>query len=124
MFCDARRNDDFARYPLFHRPALVAFENSAMALTLQDVTRAAHLARIEISSDEAQATLAKLTGVFDLIGQMQAIDTTGIEPMAHGFDVAQRLRPDVVTHVDQRTAFQQSAPAVERGLYLVPKVIE
>ena len=95
-----------------------------MALALEDVKKAAHLARIEISQSEAEATLAKLASVFDLIGQMQAIDTTGVEPMAHGFDVSQRLREDKVTHTDQREAFQRTAPAVERGLYLVPKVIE
>ena len=95
-----------------------------MALTLEAVKRAAHLARLEISAAEADATLAQLNGVFDLIEQMQAINTDGVAPMAHGFDVSQRLREDRVTHSDQRAAFQVPAPRVERGLYLVPKVIE
>ncbi len=95
-----------------------------MALNLDAVKRAAHLARLEISATEAQATLTQLGAVFDLIEQMQAINTDDIEPMAHGFDVSQRLRTDEVTHTDQRDAFQASAPSVARGLYLVPKVIE
>ena len=114
---------DFGVFPLIFT-AIGPLEAHPMALALEDVKKAAHLARIEISQSEAEATLAKLASVFDLIGQMQAIDTTGVEPMAHGFDVSQRLREDKVTHTDQREAFQRTAPAVERGLYLVPKVIE
>jgi aspartyl-tRNA(Asn)/glutamyl-tRNA(Gln) amidotransferase subunit C len=99
-----------------------------MALTLDDVKRIAHLARIEISPAEADAALGSLTDIFGMISQMQAVDTTGIEPMSHGFGsdtlAQQRLRPDVVTHTDARTAFQSNAPSTERGLYLVPKVIE
>jgi aspartyl-tRNA(Asn)/glutamyl-tRNA(Gln) amidotransferase subunit C len=95
-----------------------------MSLTLEQVRRVAHLARIEVSDAEAQSTLGHLNGIFALIEEMQAVDTTGIEPMAHAQDLAQRLREDRVTEVDQRAAFQAVAPEIEGGLYLVPKVIE
>ena len=95
-----------------------------MSLNTADVKRIAHLARIEISEFEAETTLHKLSGILGLIEQMQAVDTTGIAPMSHSQDVTQRLREDVVTKTNQREAFQKIAPAVENGLYLVPKVIE
>lgn len=95
-----------------------------MALTIPDIKRIAHLARIEINDSEADKTLNKLTGILALIEEMQAVDTTGISPMSHSQDVVQRLREDVVTASNQRDAFQRNAPAVDHGLYLVPKVIE
>ena len=95
-----------------------------MSLNSADIKRIAHLARIEVSDTEAEATLTKLTGILGLIEQMQAVDTTGIVPMSHSQDVTQRLRDDVVTETNQRELFQSIAPAVEDGLYLVPKVIE
>ena len=95
-----------------------------MSLTLEQVQRIAHLARIEISESEARTTQSHLNGIFQLIEQMQAVDTTGVEPMAHAQDVAQRLRCDAVTEADHRAAFQAVAPEIEAGLYLVPKVIE
>ena len=98
-----------------------------MSLTLEQVHRVAHLARIEISDGEAQNTLGQLNEIFSLIEEMQAVDTQGVEPMAHAQDVAQRLRADRVTEsgrIDQRAAFQEIAPETEAGLYLVPKVIE
>jgi aspartyl-tRNA(Asn)/glutamyl-tRNA(Gln) amidotransferase subunit C len=100
-----------------------------MSLTLDQVQRIAHLARIAVSPEEARDVAAQLNRVLGLIDQMQALDTAGIEPMAHPLDgklpVRQRLRPDAVTEPDRREAFQQGvAPAVEGGLYLVPKVIE
>ena len=95
-----------------------------MSLTLEQVRRVAHLARIEISDAEAQSTLGHLNGMFTLIEAMQAVDTRGVEPMAHAQDVAQRLRPDVVSETDRRSAFQAVAPEIEAGLYLVPQVIE
>ena len=95
-----------------------------MSLTLEQVRRVAHLARIEVSDAEAHSTLGHLNGIFTLIEAMQAVDTTGIEPMAHAQDLAQRLREDRVTEIDQRTAFQAVAPETEAGLYLVPQVIE
>ncbi|MEC5398634.1 Asp-tRNA(Asn)/Glu-tRNA(Gln) amidotransferase subunit GatC [Uliginosibacterium sp. H1] len=95
-----------------------------MSLSLDDVQRIARLARLEISSSEAEATQAKLHGIFDLIAQMQAVNTTGVAPMSHPQDVVQRLREDAVTESDRREAFQAVAPEAEAGLYLVPKVIE
>lgn len=99
-----------------------------MALTLTDVKRIAHLARLELADEEAGHTLAQLNDFFGLVEQMQAVDTTGIEPLAHPIeqieDVALRLRNDVVTEVVRRDDFQKSAPAVQDGLYLVPRVIE
>ena len=104
-----------------------------MSLSTSDVKRIAHLARIEVSDAEAEATLQKLSGILGLIEQMQAVDTKGITPMSHSQDVTQRLREDKVTATDQRELFQSIAPAVgngsavaavEQGLYLVPKVIE
>lgn len=95
-----------------------------MSLSQDDVKRIASLARIEIDDAEAQATQAQLNTIFDLIAAMQAVDTRGIEPMAHAQEVYQRLREDRVTEADRHQAFQAIAPAVENGLYLVPKVIE
>ena len=95
-----------------------------MSLNSADIKRIAHLARIEVNDAEADATLTKLTGILGLIEQMQAVDTTGIQPMSHSQDVTQRLRNDVVTETNQRQLYQSIAPAVEEGLYLVPKVIE
>lgn len=95
-----------------------------MSLTLEQVRRVADLARIEVSDAEANTTLGHLNGIFTLIEAMQAVDTRGVEPMAHAQDVAQRLRPDEVTEVDRRDAFQAIAPDTEKGLYLVPQVME
>ena len=95
-----------------------------MALNIEDIKRIAHLARIEINDSEANATLIKLSGILDLIEQMQAVDTTGITPMLHSQDLVQRLREDVVTQTNQREAFQAIAPATQDGLYLVPRVVE
>ena len=95
-----------------------------MSLSPDDVKRIARLARIEISDAEADISQTRLNAIFDLIATMQAVDTTGIAPMAHAQDVSQRLRADVVTETDRHAAFQRIAPAVEGNLYLVPKVIE
>jgi aspartyl-tRNA(Asn)/glutamyl-tRNA(Gln) amidotransferase subunit C len=95
-----------------------------MSLSLDDVKRIAYLARIAIDDIEAAAVLKQLSGIFTLIEQMQAVDTTGIEPMSHAQDVVLRLRDDAVTESDQHELFQSVAPQVEAGLYLVPKVIE
>ena len=95
-----------------------------MALTLDDVKRIAHLARIEVEPHETQQVLTQLSGIFRLIGEMQAVNTDGVEPMSHAQDVMLRLRDDVVTGTDQHALFQSIAPQVEAGLYLVPKVIE
>ena len=95
-----------------------------MSLDLEQVQRIARLARIEISATEAATARDQLNGIFGLIETMQAVDTSGIAPMAHAVDVVQRLRPDVVSEGNRREAFQAVAPETEAGLYLVPKVIE
>lgn len=99
-----------------------------MALTPDDIGRIAHLARLELDDAARTRMLTQINGFFDIVEQMRAVDTTGIEPLAHPVaafeDVQLRLRDDVVTEPDQRDANQRSAPAVERGLFLVPKVIE
>jgi aspartyl-tRNA(Asn)/glutamyl-tRNA(Gln) amidotransferase subunit C len=95
-----------------------------MSLSLEQVERIARLARIAVSPEEARAVMEQLNRVLGLIDQMQAVDTRGIEPMSHALDVVQRLREDAVTEADRRDEYQAIAPAVERGLYLVPKVIE
>lgn len=95
-----------------------------MSLSLTDVSRIARLARIEISPAEAEHTRDQLNGILAFVAQLQAVDTTGIAPMAHAVDVVQRLREDAVTEPDRRDVFQALAPEAEAGLYLVPKVIE
>lgn len=95
-----------------------------MALTLSDVQRIAHLARIDIDAQEAADVHRKLDAIFALVDELLAVDTAGITPMAHAQDVALPLRDDAVTERDQHALFQGVAPAVEDGLYLVPRVIE
>jgi aspartyl-tRNA(Asn)/glutamyl-tRNA(Gln) amidotransferase subunit C len=95
-----------------------------MSLSLDDVSRIARLARIEISSAEAENTRTQLNGILAFVEQLQAVNTEGIAPMAHAVDVVQRLRTDAVSETDRREAFQAIAPETEAGLYLVPKVIE
>ncbi|PXW91204.1 aspartyl/glutamyl-tRNA(Asn/Gln) amidotransferase subunit C [Nitrosomonas sp. Nm84] len=95
-----------------------------MTLTVNDVKRIADLAYIEIDEGEAKETLIQLSGIFNLIETMQAVDTSTVEPMSHAQSVVQRLREDEVTETDQRELCQSIAPQVEAGLYLVPQVIE
>ncbi|MEO8024075.1 Asp-tRNA(Asn)/Glu-tRNA(Gln) amidotransferase subunit GatC [Polaromonas sp.] len=99
-----------------------------MALTSQDIARVANLARLELRPDETEHTLRQLNGFFALVEQMDAVNTEGVEPLAHPAavlgQIALRLREDIVSEPNQREASQQSAPAVEHGLFLVPKVIE
>ena len=95
-----------------------------MALTLDDVLRIAHLARIDIDAAAAREVHAKLDAIFTLINELQAIDTTGIEPMSHAQDVSAPLRDDAITEDDHHAEYQRVAPAVEDDLYLVPRVIE
>ena len=99
-----------------------------MALTPQDIARVAHLARLELRPDETDRVLGQLNDFFALVEQMQAVNTDGVVPLAHPAaildDVALRLREDIASEPNQRYASQTSAPAVERGLFLVPKVIE
>ena len=99
-----------------------------MALTPQDVSRIAHLARLELSAAEQSQMLAQLNGFFGIVEQMSAVDTRGVEPLYTPLSAVQevslRLRDDAVTELVDRAANQRSAPAVEDGLFLVPKVIE
>lgn len=99
-----------------------------MALTPQDIGRIAHLARLELSPAESELMLAQLNGFFGIVDKMQAVDTSGVAPLPHPVAAIQnvqlRLADDVASETNQREANQQSAPAVERGLYLVPRVIE
>ncbi len=95
-----------------------------MSLTLDDVKRIAMLARIEVTDSESEQLLEQFGGIFNLIEQMQSVDTTDIEPMSHAQDVVARMRPDAVTETDEHELFQSVAPEVEADLYLVPKVIE
>ena len=95
-----------------------------MSLTPDDVRRLARLARIAIQPEESGAVLDRLNRVLGLIEEMRRVDTAGVMPMAHALDVVQRLRADEVREAPQRESYQSVAPAVEEGLYLVPKVIE
>ena len=95
-----------------------------MAIERQQVEQLARLARIALDESTLARTTHSLGDVLALIDQLQAADTTGIEPMAHPLDAVQRLRPDVVTETNQREALQSISPAVQDGLFLVPKVIE
>jgi aspartyl-tRNA(Asn)/glutamyl-tRNA(Gln) amidotransferase subunit C len=99
-----------------------------MALTPADVSRIAHLARLDLGESEQRDLLGQLNGFFDIVERMRAVDTTGVEPLYTPLsavqDVSLRLREDGVTETDQREANQKSAPAVEGGLFLVPRVIE
>lgn len=99
-----------------------------MSLTRSDIDRIAGLARLELDPDECERMLLQLNGFFDIVEQMRAVDTAGVEPLAHPVDMLQpqalRLREDLVSEPNQREANQRSAPAVERGLFLVPRVIE
>ena len=99
-----------------------------MALSSQDVSRIAHLARLELQPAEHAALLAQLNGFFSIVEQMSAVDTSGVEPLYTPLsavrEVALRLREDAVTETDQRELNQRSAPSVEDGLFLVPKVLE
>lgn len=100
-----------------------------MSLELSDVKRLATLAQLELSDTQAQATLHQLNDIFALVEQMKAVDTAGIEPLSHPIavfqpDLSLRLREDEVTEPNRRDDYQRTAPAVQDGLYLVPKVIE
>lgn len=95
-----------------------------MSLNLEDIQKLGELARLRIEPDAVDDLVEKLTNILVLVDQLQAAETGSVEPMAHPLDRTQKLRPDEVTEADQREHFQQNAPQVERGLYLVPQVIE
>jgi len=99
-----------------------------MSLNAQDIDRIANLARLTLQAEEAERMREQINGFFNIVEAMQAVDTAGLEPLAHPVamikEVALRLRDDAVTEPNNREANQRSAPAVENGLFLVPKVIE
>ncbi|MGB5832468.1 MAG: Asp-tRNA(Asn)/Glu-tRNA(Gln) amidotransferase subunit GatC [Thiohalocapsa sp.] len=95
-----------------------------MALDQTDVAKIAHLARLAVDDDELEHYTSELSSILHLVEQMNAIDCSGVEPMAHPLHMAQRLRPDRVTEGNQRERHQSIAPATQDGLYLLPKVIE
>lgn len=95
-----------------------------MSLNAEAVNGIAWLARLAIDKEKVGDYARDLSGILDFVAQMDAVNTADTEPMAHPLELAQRLRPDTVTETDQRSRFQAHAPAVEAGLYLVPKVIE
>ncbi len=95
-----------------------------MSLDREEVLKIAHLARLGVDDAEVERYADELSNILLLVDRMNAVDTTGVTPLAHPLDGTQRLRPDVVNEIDRRDAFQQIAPAVSDGLYLVPKVIE
>ncbi|HEV8106172.1 MAG TPA: Asp-tRNA(Asn)/Glu-tRNA(Gln) amidotransferase subunit GatC [Burkholderiales bacterium] len=95
-----------------------------MSLSDDQIRRLARLARIALQPGETADVGSRLNRILELVGEIQAVNTAGIEPMSHALDVVQRLRPDQVTETDLREAYQSLAPAVDVGLFLVPKVIE
>lgn len=99
-----------------------------MSLNSQDIARIANLARLELSPAESARLLTQTNDFFNIVEKMRAVDTTGIEPLAHPLDTIQtmslRLRDDIASEPNNREANQKTAPAVESGLFLVPKVIE
>jgi len=95
-----------------------------MSIEVDEVKKIAKLACLNVAEADIQSYATNLSNILDLVEQMSAVDTTGVTPMSHPFDAVQRLREDVVTDFNRRDDFQAIAPAVEDGLYLVPKVIE
>lgn len=95
-----------------------------MSISLQDVAKIANLARLEITEEEAARYANSLTSIMELIEQMSEVDTTDVAPLSHPLDATQRLRDDEVTASNQRDLYQNIAPQVEAGLYLVPQIIE
>jgi aspartyl-tRNA(Asn)/glutamyl-tRNA(Gln) amidotransferase subunit C len=95
-----------------------------MKLTRQNVEHIAHLARLDIGPDELDGVVEKLGRIVSFVDQLQAADTSTVQPMAHPMDTSQRLRPDEVTEADHRDLYQQNSDAVVDGLYTVPRVIE
>jgi aspartyl-tRNA(Asn)/glutamyl-tRNA(Gln) amidotransferase subunit C len=95
-----------------------------MSIAANDIEIIAHLARLNLSETEQQEALGSITSILHLIDQMQAVDTSNVQPLAHAFEASQRLREDVVTERDQRETLLKLAPSAAEGLFLVPKVIE
>jgi aspartyl-tRNA(Asn)/glutamyl-tRNA(Gln) amidotransferase subunit C len=124
----ARQNGHFLAFLPFFERCGPGRAKHAMSLTLADVKRIANLAQLDMDEAHAGTALAELNGIFALAEQMQAVDTTGVEPLSQPLaaimEMRLRLREDNVTEENQRADYQQPAPATQDGLYLVPKVIE
>jgi len=118
----ARRKCDKFTPPAALRVASCDF--ITMAIKQDDIEKIAELARIRIADEEIGQVTQRITEILHMVDRLQAVDTRNVEPMANPLDAVQRLRPDVVTQGNRRDAFQAIAPAVENGLYLVPRVIE
>jgi aspartyl-tRNA(Asn)/glutamyl-tRNA(Gln) amidotransferase subunit C len=95
-----------------------------MSLQPDQVRTVARLARLALREDDLPLYVRNLSDILDMVAKLNAVNTAGVEPLAHPLDLVQRLRPDAVTETDQRERFQAHAPQVENGLYIVPKVIE
>lgn len=95
-----------------------------MSLSPDEVQKIARLARLAVSESEVASYSNELSSILEMVDRMDRVDTSGVEPMAHPQNATQRMRPDVVTESDQRERYQKIAPSVERGLYLVPRVVE
>lgn len=95
-----------------------------MSLSPEQVRQVAHLARLALAPERVEPYARQLSNILEMVDQLAAADTAGVRPMAHPMDMTQRLRPDVVSEPNLRETYQAHAPAVENGLYLVPKVIE
>ena len=95
-----------------------------MSIEVDEVKKIAKLAALDVADADLESYATNLSNILDLVAQMEAVDTTGVTPMSHPFDVVQRLRDDVVTDENRREDFQSIAPKTEDGLYLVPKVLE
>jgi aspartyl-tRNA(Asn)/glutamyl-tRNA(Gln) amidotransferase subunit C len=109
---------------LARKPAIVHAPPAIMTISLNDVYRIAHLARVEIDQAHAEEVRAELAAIFGLIDELASVDTAGVVPMAHAQDVTLPLRADAAVEPDLRTRYQSLAPAVEDGLYLVPRVLD
>ena len=95
-----------------------------MSLTAEQIRQVAHLARLELKSEQVDKYARELSNILEMVGTLVRADTAAVEPMAHPLDMSQRLRPDAVTEPDRREALQAHAPAVKHGLYIVPRVLE
>ncbi len=122
--CRIRTCTMAGKYATFRAFTERLIETGNMSLDQDTIRRIAHLARLGVDEAENETYARSLSDIFAFVEQLNAVDTTGIEPMAHPLDASQRLRPDAVTEENRRDRFQQVAPRVESGLYLVPRVIE
>lgn len=95
-----------------------------MSIDAAQVKQIAYLARIGLAEGEAEGYIGELESILEMVGRMEAVNTEGVEPLAHPLEVSQRLRADTVTETDQRERLQAGAPAVEDGFFVVPRVVE